>query len=195
MRAMGIDVWHLRPAASPQEPVVPTEHRVQTLPENLSDPRPSTPLSAQPAQTSASGSQAVRPTPVAPFVVVSLIKQDVLLLIAPRDLKASRRFAQDVLAAATGVRDGESGQRVFDWPQPGIENSAASLSRALGAFVSKQISDNASGMTLIGAELLERLDDFELTDDTLVMAAIDELMTSAELKRKLWLEIERNADP
>jgi hypothetical protein len=180
---MGIDVWHLRPAAQ----------------ENLSDQQASSPLSAQPATTpqrfSASEPHTVRPTPIAPFVVVSLIKQDVLLLMAPRDLEASRRFARDVLAAATGVRGGESGQRVFDWPQPGIENSAASLNRALGAFVAKQISDNDSGMTLIGAELLDRLDGFEITDNTLVMAAIDELMTSAELKRKLWLEIERNADP
>lgn len=125
--------------------------------------------------------------PVAPFMVICLSKGDALILIEPTDVKTGRRFAVDVLSAVSGIWGGSVAQLAFDWPQPGIANNEATVTRALGAFISKQVSDNGDGITLIGGELVKRLS--EPPDGCVILPPIDALMTQGELKRTLWAEL------
>jgi hypothetical protein len=118
-----------------------------------------------------------------PFAVLCLSREGAVLLSQPSDLRAARRFGADLLAAVTGVWGGQSDQLIFEWPQPGIDASAESMSKALGAFVIKQVGDNADGLTLVGAEVVERLGRVPVPDECMVIPAIDELMTSGDLKR------------
>ena len=128
--------------------------------------------------------------PVAPFRVSCLTKGDVLLLVLSEggESRAARRFALDLLSAASGIWGGEAAQLAFDWPQPGIENNAETQRKALGAFVAKQIGDHDGGLMLIGAEVVERLS--ETPAGALILAPLEALMTRGELKRELWREIE-----
>jgi len=125
------------------------------------------------------------------FKVLSLLREGALLVVEPAEIRTGRRFAADLLAAVTGLWGGESRQLVFDWPQAGIENTRESMSRALAAFVNKQISDNEDGLTLIGAEVVDRLGQAPVPEDCLVLPPFEELMTRGELKRSLWKEIGR----
>lgn len=106
------------------------------------------------------------------------------MLVALGQAKTERRFALDVLAAASGVFGGETAQLAFDWPQPGVENNPDTARRALAAFVAKQLGDRPDGQVLIGAEVVERLE--AAPDGCLVLPAMAELMVDGERKRALW---------
>lgn len=126
--------------------------------------------------------------------MLSLSRDGAALLAQPADPKAARRFAADLLAAITGVWGGQCRQLIFEWPQAGIDASEESMAKALGAFVAKQVSDNDGGLTLIGAEVVDRLGRVPVPDECLVIPAIDELMINGEKKRALWQEIVRRSD-
>jgi hypothetical protein len=125
--------------------------------------------------------------PVAPFSVVCFAKGDVLLLIEPGASRAAVRFAMDLLSAASGIWGGELDRLAFDWPQPGIENNPTTQSRALGAFVGKQIADRDPGLLLIGRDVAGRLE--QPVDGCVLLPPLDALMTQGELKRALWAEL------
>ena len=200
LREMGVDVWRVRrqaddagPAEAEIQPLTETETTaeadavkapVQPLPEPAVAPVRKAPDEG--ADTS---------TTIEPFAVVCLSREGAVLLSQPSDLKAARRFGADLLAAVTGIWGGQSDQLVFEWPQPGIDASAESMSRALGAFVIKQVGDNADGLTLVSAEVVERLGRVPVPEECLVIPAIDELMTNGDLKRTLWQEIVRRSNP
>lgn len=128
---------------------------------------------------------------MAPFTVLCLAKEDSLLLIEPTDLRAGRRFGADLLAAVTGNWADAARQLLFEWPQAGIANDELSVSKALGAFVSRQLGESGVRMKLVGSEVLERLG--TMPEECLVTAPTDQLMTDGELKRALWKEISRRA--
>jgi hypothetical protein len=127
--------------------------------------------------------------PVPEFNVVSLADEGGLLLFQSADLKSPRRFAVDLLAAATGRWSRDYRQLVFAWPQAGIENTNASMVKALAAFVEKQINDAPSNRVLVTAELFQRLDRSWPAVDIQKIPEIDKLMVDAELKKVVWLEI------
>ena len=85
---------------------------------------------------------------MAPFTVLCLAKEDSLLLIEPTDLRAGRRFGADLLAAVTGNWADAARQLLFEWPQAGIANDELSVSKALGAFVSRQLGESGVRMKL-----------------------------------------------
>jgi hypothetical protein len=116
--------------------------------------------------------------------VVCLSKGDVVLLIEPGKSKAALRFASDLLSAASNVWGGNMDRLAFDWPQPGIENNAATQTRALGAFVDKQLGDRAPGLILLADEVAGRLE--TLPSGYLRLPPITLLMTQGEHKRALW---------
>lgn len=196
---MGIEVWRLR------RPLIAgvsadTLRSRERAPRDATRPSAVMPESvgpaAQPARDS-SGAEAIpgrsreSGSAVAPFTVYCLRHQNAVLLMAPENAKAGRRFAADLLAALTGVWGGEVAQLVFAWPQAGLEDNAASAGRALGAFVGRVFDDNTGGITLVSAEVLERLGPgFDLPAEGLLLPPIDELMVDGEKKRLLWRDIE-----
>lgn len=186
LKEMGIDVW--RPRRS--EPSV----RAAAAP-RLDASRAAPAPAAAPAAATVPEPQ-VAPTrpvpsdpPVLPFTVLCLSKAGAVLLIETADPRAARRFAADLLAAATGAWGGETRLLAFEWPQPGIAPAADAVTRALGAFVGKQLADNDGALVLVGAEVLARLDSGILPDGCLVLPPFDALMTDGSLKRTLWQNV------
>ena len=102
--------------------------------------------------------------------------------------KAVRRFALDILAASSGVFGGESAQLSFDWPQPGVDNNPSSARKALGAFMSKQLSDQDPALVLIGREVAAHLE--QTPAASIELPPLAELMVDGDLKRALWAELE-----
>ena len=102
--------------------------------------------------------------------------------------KAARRFALDIIAASSGQFGGGTAQLAFDWPQPGVDNHADAVRKALGAFVAKQLADQAPALVLVGREVANRLE--RVPDDCILMAPLAELMVDGDKKRALWAELE-----
>jgi hypothetical protein len=187
---MGIDVWRLRgrvatdaggrSSGTLDAVVRASEAKVGTAP----DSRPSEPGPAAASEAAAGDTS----SPVAPFTVLCLVRDQAQVLIEPTDLRAGRRFAADLLASATGVWGGESRALLFEWPHAGIENRSRAMTRALTAFIQRQLDEPERSLTLIGAEVIERLD-LPPPGDLIVLPQIDELMRSSELKRALWVEL------
>lgn len=197
---MGIDVWRLRTdglqqevldaaasesASGPQAVVESPGSRGQTAAAVESNARTAAPATEAPVEAPVEGK------PVAPFNVVSLADEGGLLLFQSADLKSARRFAVDLLAAVTGSWSRNFRQLVFAWPQPGIENTHASMVKALAAFVDKQIHDAGSNRVLVSAELLQSLDQSWPDVEIQPLPEIDRLMVDAELKKSAWLEISK----
>jgi hypothetical protein len=196
---MGVDVWLLRRAAHeaspdlsvPDNQVAPGERGLSAAPADSvraasrtpagkgSDLAPVEPASA-PARSAG--------RPVAPFSVFCLSKGPVLMLVELGPSKAARRFALDVLAASSGIYGGETAQLAFEWPQPGVDNNPRTLKKALGAFVSKQLSDQAPSRVLIDQEVSARLE--QIPDGSIELAPLAELMVDGERKRALWAKLE-----
>ncbi|MGE0625805.1 MAG: hypothetical protein AB7I04_14615 [Pseudomonadales bacterium] len=210
LNAMGIDVWHARRPAGPEPSsrvevdASPAAHahaqdeaparaaRAVLEDARVAGARSGTSTAGAPAR-SVPEATAARERPaasgVAPFSVLCLSKAGALLLIEPADPRAARRFAADLLAAATGVWGGETQQLRFEWPQPGIAPTADAVARALGAFVGKQLADSDGALVLVGAEVADRLAPGTLPADCLLLPPIDALMTDGSLKRALWQKV------
>ena len=203
---MGVDVW--LPRTGPAESLAELSAEVMA-PASRKDPVPNLPEPAVPvapgeARQPVAAAQTGRETignppignaagneagpPVAPFSVLCLSKGPALMLVEPGGSKAARRFCLDVLAAASGVYGGESGQVAFNWPQPGVQNDKRSAGRALGAFVAKQLGDRAPELVLIDTVSADRLE--SVPEGSLQLAPVAELMIDAAKKRGLWLELE-----
>ena len=202
LRQMGVDVW--LPRTGPLEPLAElsaglaapaetetaeqrsdsagTEPAAPVPPARVRQPVPSAPTDRETTGRTGSGAA------LAPFSVLCLSKGPALMLVEPGQSKAARRFCLDVLAAASGLYGGESVQVVFNWPQPGVENDLLSAKKALGAFVAKQLGDQAPELVLVDAISAERLE--SLPEGSLLLAPVPELMVDAAKKRTLWLELE-----
>jgi hypothetical protein len=204
LRQMGVDVWldrtgHSEPLAELSEPEVsqredlPSERTDQTpLP---GEPARSPPRAEIPApQESTAPKEPIAPKrqpsgpALAPFSVACLSKGPVLMLVELAPSKAGRRFALDVLAAASGVFGGETTQLAFDWPQPGVDNTPETVRKALGAFVAKQIGDLDPARLLMDREVAGRLE--RVPDGCVLLAPLAELMVDGQKKRALWTELE-----
>ncbi len=198
LREMGVDVWLLRraEAAASAELSVPADAAPSGGPAPEPVERHRRRLAkapAEPARTPAPAVEAAPPTrpvgpPVPPFSVVCLSKGPVLMLVELEPAKAVRRFALDVLAASSGMFGGKSAQLAFDWPQPGIGNDERSMRKALGAFVAKQLGDQAPARVLISRPVAERLE--QIPEGTILLAPLAELMVDGRQKRALWEELE-----
>jgi len=189
LREMGVDVWQLRRPASARDQKIPIEQAVSPQPTERALRHGSThqPETAPPVERPSVPAAASKAPAIPPFSVVCLAKGDVLLLIDPGQTKAALRFALDLLSAASGIWGGELDQLSFDWPQPGIDNNAASRNRALGAFLAKQIGDRVPSLVLMGQEVADRLE--HTPDDCLILPPLGALMTQGELKRELWARL------
>ncbi len=174
LRQMGVDVWLAR--TGPADPLSELSVPRVSVPEDLPVERPG------PAPARAAGPA------VAPFSVACLSKGPVLMLIELGPSKAARRFALDLLAAGSGMFGGESTQLAFDWPQPGVDNNAEAVRKALSAFLSKQIDDLDPSTLLIGREVADRLG--QVPDGCILLAPLAELMVDGQKKRSLWTELE-----
>ena len=206
---MGIDVWRLRghPAAAEAsvqevavEAVAGPDIRDDETGRSGSPANPA--MDRQPVQPAEDGRQIPpkrdrpadgkpsRSPAVAPFAVLSLTKAGARLIVCSDENRAVRRFAADLLAAATGVWGGRSRLLRFDWPQPGIENTQSTLQRALTAFVERQLAESPDdGICLVSSDVLDRVDQARLPEGFLVLPPVGELMSSAELKRTVWKSI------
>ena len=110
------------------------------------------------------------------------------MLVEPGQSKAHLRFCLDVLAAASGEYGGGSAQVAFNWPQPGVENNQHNARKALGAFVAKQLSDQAPALVLVEGYTADRLE--TVPEQSLRLAPLSELMINGEQKRALWIDLE-----
>ncbi|MEM8766599.1 MAG: hypothetical protein AAGE43_04095 [Pseudomonadota bacterium] len=211
LKAMGIEVYRLRHGDAAREPVeqAPDQTPVKQA---LKDTLP--PLAGSetaPASAPPSASPAPMTVPadagpaVAPFVVLCLRKAGGLVILeadatgGPRQ-KAERRFAVDLLAAATGAWGGDTEALVFSWPQAAIENTAVAQRKALRAFLAKQLSDAQATVVLMDEGLSARLpEDGAFFDgsadaggaDVLSVPPLTALMSDGALKRALWQTLER----
>lgn len=193
---MGVDVWVLRsarPVAPPAQPEAasgrPEVKARRTLSQPVTPPAPVRDSSPDPAiAVSVATTEVAKAPPVPPFRVACFAKGDVLMLVEPGTAKAAVRFALDLLSAASGIWGGELDRLDFDWPQPGIENNASTRSRALGAFVAKQMGDRDPGLVLVGQEVAERLE--QIPAGCLMLPPLGALMTQGELKRQVWAQLQ-----
>jgi hypothetical protein len=200
LRQMGVDVWLLRRradealpglsapggqvvAGAREQPTVQTDSVKAALKATAVGKGRGLP----PAETTSTPVRSAG-RPVAPFSVFCLSKGPVLMLVELGPSKAARRFALDVLAASSGIYGGDTAQLAFEWPQPGVDNNPQTLKKALGAFVAKQLSDQAPSRVLIGQEVSARLE--QIPDGSIELAPLAELMVDGERKRALWAELE-----
>jgi len=63
------------------------------------------------------------------------------------------------------------------------------LTRALAAFVGKQIGDSGDSLVLVGGEVADRLASSTLPESCLILPRFDALMTDGALKRALWQDV------
>ena len=191
LKEIGIDVWRLRPARG-SELSMPSGKPAEA-PQAAAEARTEAPT-VRPAQTATSKRPDTTTGPaIAPFCVLSLLREGVLLLTESTDLRNARRFGSDLLAACSGVWGGESRQLIFEWPQPGLDSAGPAMSRALGAFVAKQLDDLGDGTVLMDANIAGRLE--QPDHRCLVIPPLDELMTDGDKKRGVWQEIVRRQTP
>lgn len=199
LRQMGVDVWLLRHAADdaspalsgPDKPVVAGERDLPTVQADSVGAVLKAPTgTGSDLPLEETTSTLVRPAgrPVAAFSVFCLSKGPVLMLVELGPSKAARRFALDVLAASSGIYGGDTAQLAFEWPQPGVDNNPETLKKALGAFVSKQLSDHAPSRVLISQEVSARLE--QIPDGCIELPPLSELMVDGEGKRALWAKLE-----
>jgi hypothetical protein len=170
-----------RQAAAPQE--VPDKKPGASMPGPAAGPAHN-PADARIHPASSPPAPGVRP-----FTVWCFSRPGALLLIETADPRAARRFAADLLAALTGIWGGETEQLRFEWPQPGLSPSEDSVTRALAAFVGKQVGDNGDALVLVGAEVADRLAASTLPESCLVLPRFDTLMTDGACKRALWQDV------
>jgi hypothetical protein len=183
---IGVDVWRLRTSPEPASELVGSGVDSVEPELVLAEPEGSRGLTAPLAESSSVSPESA---PVAAFDVLSLSSRNALLLVELGDLKSGQRFAADLLSAATGEWGNDHGQLLFSWPQAGIDNSEASMTRALSAFIDKQLSDAAVTRVLISAEVAGRVTRQNLPESYVCLPAFGELMVSGELKRSVWTEI------
>jgi hypothetical protein len=189
---MAIDVWRLRTAGRREDLIEqPPSESVEAGGDAETAPAVKSTAPAVESGTRSPGLTESEAQPVAGFNVVSLSDENGLLLFQSRDLKSRRRFAADLLAAATGHWSRDFRQLIFVWPQSGIKNTNASMVKALTAFVEKQINDADSNNVLVTTELFRSLDQSWPAVDIQQIPEIDELMVNAELKKSVWLEMSK----
>lgn len=203
---MGIDIWRLRgrPAAAEAnvqaaavETVTGPDIREDEAGRSGSSTNPA--MGRRPVHPAEDGRQRPpnrerpadgrppRGPAVAPFAVLSVAKAGARLIVCSEENRTVRRFAADLLAAATGVWGGRSRLLRFDWPQPGIENTQSTLERALTAFVERQLAESPDDeLCLVSSDVLDRVDQARLPEGFLVLPPVSELMSSAALKRSVW---------
>ncbi len=210
LNAMGIDVYRLRHGdAGEALPAAETERARQPA-GKLKDALPPVPLPgaaapvtpAAPAPGSEPGLTGTRVDAgpaIAPFTVLCLRKAGGLVIMeadaagSPRQ-KAERRFAVDLLAAATGAWGGDSEAVAFDWPQAAIDNTAHAQQKALGAFLAKQLSDAEATVVLMDEGLTARLPEGRVpghAEAAVLVPPLTAVMSDAALKRRLWQTLER----
>ena len=212
---MGIDVWRLRARAGTAEadsavvaaraaravlgardaealPADPPGKRAAVRPGD--DPDRGERL-GHPVLEGKEAGRSAREAAVAPFAVLCLTRAGVRLIVLGDDNRSVRRFAADLLAAATGVWGGRSELIRFDWPQPGIDNTRTAQRRALTAFVERQLAESPDdGLCLVDSDVLNRVSQERLPTGYLVLPSLEELMSSAVLKRSVWESIRQQLD-
>ncbi len=195
LKEMGIDVWRARrmgDETGSAAQAAPTPARSRQASRAAAVAREASPPTENPAvqrHAIARQNAAVQQPEIAPFNVLCLSNPGAVLLVESGDVRSARRFAADLLAAVTGVWGGEMHQLVFEWPQPGIAPSSDAIARALGAFVNKQLADNAGALVMVGREVADRLSAAALPEHCLVLPSFDALMTDGSLKRALWQDL------
>ena len=199
LAAMGIDVYRLRTGQTTEALIPP---RPAPEKRSASAPAPAAETKPAPVEVDAPATPAATPTAsradtapaVAPFAVLCLRKAHALVIVeasvadGPRQ-KAERRFAVDLLAAATGAWGGETAAVPFNWPQPGIDNTAPAQQKALAAFLRKQVDDAQATVLLVDDTLDTRLGSAELAaacPGAARIPALAALMNDGALKKQLW---------
>ena len=129
------------------------------------------------------------PPRIAPFTVLCLLFDQLLLLVESSNPRTARRFALDLHAALSGHWQVDAQQLSFSWPQAGIENSATHAQRALAAFLDKQIGDAGEAQILVCEGVVRKSPELSWPDQTIVVAELDKLMSDGDLKRSLWTQL------
>jgi len=216
LKDLGIDVWRLRPGAD--NVVNAPGRQVESSPEHAVSETTSTreasltevPPQERPAQKDPAGKPAVPlmkvPDPIDDFTVVCVRRGDATYVMCTSDLQgrekvglnAARRFALDVLAIMAGSRGmaEKPGQPVselvFDWPQPGVDNTREHASKALGAFVDKQLDDAGSGPFAVCEKVARLLADDALPGSVIRTPDLIRLLHDGELKKALWRQLQKS---
>jgi len=182
LRDMGIDVWRART----QAPVAGV----------VADPV---------AELEVDPVAELEVVPVAePFKVVCLASERVVVLLEITDpvafavaetvtnTRRIRRFGGDLLASVAGDWQKTPRETVFTWPRAGLAATEREGKKALSAFVDKQLAaGSVKKIVLISESLSKRLQGVSWPDATVVVPPIDQLMRHGQLKRKLWLDLQK----
>ena len=192
LRDLGIDVWILRSSpetlskesthqgASVVAIAPPAEVRVEPTPQTVER------SVREPVEKSASDTIIDVACVSAPGVL--------LLLDSPQPVQARRsggRLVTDLLATTTGDWQITVRETQFRWPPAGIAKlQSQDGSRALSAFVEKQMQECGARWVLATDTVIDWLADGLLGDKLIGIPPIQDLGADGEQKRLLWRQIQ-----
>lgn len=194
LRDLGIDVWVLR--SSPETLSKESTHRSQgasvvaavTPAEVRFDPSPQTVERSVREPVEKSDSDTI-------IDVACVSAPGVLLLLdSPQPVQARRsggRLVTDLLATTTGDWQITVRETQFRWPPAGVAKlQSQDGSRALGAFVEKQMQECGARWVLATDTVIDWLADGLLGDKLIGIPPIQDLGADGEQKRLLWRQIQ-----
>jgi hypothetical protein len=200
LSAMGVQVWHLRPAAgeSPRTAVAEAPRPVSPAPEVVRVPEMTrVPEMARVPETQISQPEPKSPEPSPPVPLEFLWAKGAasILLFSPVASAASMTHAKDILryadwraqhSAPSPTKSGE-----FKWPQL-LDTTTGTPVRALGVFIEKHFPDGTPWFLVaqdLADDLLPWLSEC-LPDGAdkkiLILQNFSESLTDAVLKKQIW---------